>query len=192
MNRRSSLRSSSDRRPGVGPSAVVGVEPLDGVLEAIAADEPHGVKRPAVGVGAQAVDRDDARMLEPAGDLGLEQESAAALRVIGVRVEDLLERDLAMQLAVESHEDGAEPAAGVRPQDAKSLAVAGRGADGVAGVRSGSTSSSGSVGPSRRGRASRRARRRRVCVRRSRVERPTAIAARLLLGVAAVLLQVKR
>ena len=47
---------------------------VDGLLEAVAPDEPHGVVRPAVGVGAQAVDRHDAGVLQPAGDLGLEQE----------------------------------------------------------------------------------------------------------------------
>ena len=61
MNRRSSLRSSSDRRPGSAFERLVGVEALDRLLEAVAADEPHGVVRPAVAVGAQAVDRDDAR-----------------------------------------------------------------------------------------------------------------------------------
>ena len=69
---------------GVGLERFVRVEPLDGILEAIAADEPHGVVRPAVAVAAQAVDRDDARMLQPAGDLGLEQESAPAFLVIGM------------------------------------------------------------------------------------------------------------
>ena len=51
---------------------------LDRLLEAVAADEPHGVVGPAVGVGAQAVDRHDAGVLQPAGDLGLEQEPLAA------------------------------------------------------------------------------------------------------------------
>ena len=50
-------------------------------------------------------------MLEAAGDLGLEQEPLAADRVVGVVVEDLLERHLAVQLAVERHED--------RPQAAR-------------------------------------------------------------------------
>ena len=39
-------------------------------------------------------------MLQPAGDLGLEQEPLAAGRVVGVLVEDLLEGHLAVQLAV--------------------------------------------------------------------------------------------
>ena len=40
-------------------------------------------------------------MLEPAGDFGFEEESCSADRVIGVVVEDLLQRDLAIQFAVE-------------------------------------------------------------------------------------------
>ena len=59
------------------------------------------------------------------------QEPLAAGRVVGVVVEDLLERDLAVQLAVERHEHGPQAAAGVRPQDAEPLAVAGGRADGV-------------------------------------------------------------
>ena len=118
---------------GVALQRLVGVEAVDGLLEAVAADEPHGVVGPAVGVGAQAVDRDDAGVLQAAGDLGLEQEAGAAGRVVGVAVEDLLERHLAVQLGVERHEDGAQAAAGVRPEDAEPLAVAGGRADGVAG-----------------------------------------------------------
>ena len=133
MNRRRSLRSSSDRRPGSSFERVVGVEPLDRLLEAVAADEPHGVVGPAVAVGAQAVDRDDPGVLQPAGDLGLEQEPLAAGRVVGVVVEDLLERHLAVQLGVERDEDGPQAAPGVGAEDAEPLAVGGGRADGVAG-----------------------------------------------------------
>ena len=98
------------------------MEPVDGLLEAVAADEPHGVERPAVGVVAQAVDRDDPRVLQPAGDLGLQQEPRAAVGVVGVAVLDLLERDLAVQLLVVGHEDLAQAAAGVGPEDAEPLA----------------------------------------------------------------------
>jgi hypothetical protein len=44
---------------------------LDGLLQAVTADEPHDVVGPAILVVAQAVDRDDAGMFEPAGDFGL-------------------------------------------------------------------------------------------------------------------------
>ena len=101
------------------------MEAVDGLLEAVAPDEPHGVVRAAVAVGAQAVDRDDPGVLQPAGDLGLEQEPLPAGGVVGVLVEDLLERHLAVQLRVERHEDRAQAAAGVGPQDAEPLAVGG-------------------------------------------------------------------
>ena len=61
----------------------------------------------------------------PAGDLRLDDESLAAVRVVGVTVEDLLECHLAIELGIECHEHSAETAAGVRPQDAEPLAVGG-------------------------------------------------------------------
>ncbi len=108
---------------GIPLQRLVGVEAIDRFLEAAAADEPHRVVRPAVVVGPEAVDRDNARMLQAAGDLGLEHEPRAAGRVVGVLVEDLLQRDLAVQLAVERHEHGAEAPACVRAEDAEPLAV---------------------------------------------------------------------
>ncbi len=111
----------------------IGMEAVDGLLEAVALDEPHGVIRPAVAVGPQAVDRDDPRMFQAAGDLGLEQEAGAAGRVVGVLLQDLLDRHLAVQLLVERDEDGAQAAPGVRAQDAEALAIAGGRAEGVAG-----------------------------------------------------------
>ena len=36
-------------------------------------------------------------MLQPAGDLGLDEEALADRRVVGVAVEDLLQRDLALE-----------------------------------------------------------------------------------------------
>ena len=117
-------------------------------------------------------------MLQPAGDLGLEQEPLAAGGVVGVLVEDLLQRHLAVQLGVEGHEDGAQAASGVGPQDAEPLAVAGGRADGVAGGAVG-VAVADRVEPGRAGRG-------RLDVgiadaaRLSRVERPAGIAARLL------------
>ena len=123
MRSRPSLRRT---RRGYPPGALatgLAVKMVDRFLERVAADEPHGIVGAAVGVGAQAVDRHDARMFEPAGDLGLLKEPLPADRVISVGVEDLLERNLAVQLAVDRHENSSEPALGVRTQDAKSAAV---------------------------------------------------------------------
>jgi len=55
-----------------GQCAVLLVEGGERLLEAVAADEAHGVIGPAVGVGAQAVDRHDAGVLQSASDFGLE------------------------------------------------------------------------------------------------------------------------
>ena len=119
------MRSSSDRVPGSALAALVGVEALDRLLEAVAPDEPHGVVGAAVVVAAQAVDRDDPRMLQAAGDLGLEQESLPAVRVVGVIVEDLLERHLTIQLGVESDVNGPQSAPRMRPQHPESEALGG-------------------------------------------------------------------
>ena len=131
VNRRRSLRSSSDRRPGSFSQRLVLVEAVNGLLERIALDEAHRVVRTPAGIRAQAVDGDDARVLQPAGDLGLGDEPLAADGVVGVLFEDLLECHLAVQLAVERHEDGAQAAPRMRPQDAEPLSVGGGRADGI-------------------------------------------------------------
>ena len=89
----------------------------DGRLEAVPADEPHRVIGPAVLVLPQAVDRDDPRVLQSAGHLGLEHEPLAVLGVVGMPLEDLLERHLAMQLFIVSHEDGPQPSLGMGSDD---------------------------------------------------------------------------
>ncbi len=105
--------------------AVVGVEGGDGVLEAVATDEPHGVIGTAAAIAAEAVNRHDSRMFEPAGDLGFQDEPRAAGGIVGVLVEDLLEGDLTIELGVERDEDRTQPAASMGPQHAEPLAVAG-------------------------------------------------------------------
>ena len=65
-------------------------------------------------------------MLQPAGDLRFQHEARPALRVIGMPVLDFLQRHLAVQLLIERHGDLAQPALGVRPQDAETQAAGGR------------------------------------------------------------------
>ena len=108
------------------------VEGVNGLLEAVPPDEPHGVVRTAIRVSAQAVDRDDPRVLQPAGNLRLQHEASAAGRVVGVPVKDLLERDLAIQLLVERHENGAQASLGMRSQHPKPPVVGGGRAQGEA------------------------------------------------------------
>ena len=81
----------------------------------------------------EAVDRDDSRVLESAGHFGFQEKPRPTDRIIGVLVEDLLERDLAVKLAVQRDEDSAQTTLGVGSQDAESLSI-GRGrADAVCG-----------------------------------------------------------
>ena len=100
----------------------VAVEPVDRLLERVAADEPHGVVGSAVVVGAEAVDRDDSRVLQPSRDLGLDEEPLAADGVVGVAVEDPLDRHFPVELAVQAHEHRAQTALRMRPEDAESPA----------------------------------------------------------------------
>src|SRR5581483_6763282 len=93
------------------------VVPVDLVLEALAADEPHGVAGAAAAVGDQAEDGDDAGVVEAGGDLGLGEEPAAAGRVVGESGLDQLEGDVAVQLGVAGGVHLAEPALGVQGAD---------------------------------------------------------------------------
>ena len=111
----------------VGPGVLLVVR-LDGLLEAVALDEPHGVERPAIVVGAQAVDRDDPGVLQPAVDLGLQDEPAAEVGLGDLVGPDLLEGDLAAELLVAGDVDAAQAALAVEAEDAEPLAgAAGRG-----------------------------------------------------------------
>ena len=94
---------------------------IDRRLQALTAHESHRVVRPVIVVGAQAVHRHNPRVLESTRDLGFEQEPLAAHGVVGVRVEDLLERHLAVELGIERDEHGSEPAAGMGPQNPEAL-----------------------------------------------------------------------
>ena len=60
-------------------------------------------------------------------------------------VANLLERDLAVQLPVERHKDGAQAASGVLAQDLVALGVAGCGIDGVTGNLAGEAAGFGRV-----------------------------------------------
>ena len=93
---------------GVAAGSLMLVVGVDRLLERSPPDEPHGIIRAAVVILPEAVDRDDPRVLEPAGDLGLDQEPRAALGVVEVAPLDLLECHLTPELLVECHEDLAQ------------------------------------------------------------------------------------
>jgi len=112
---------------GIAAFPLGSVKLLDGRLEVVAADEPHRVKRAAVVIGPQAVDRHDAGVLEPAGDLGLDDEPSALVLVCSMIELDTLEGDDPMQLLVAGDVDLAESAAVVEADNAEAaLGVGGR------------------------------------------------------------------
>src|SRR5437588_12663674 len=93
------------------------MDPIDRLLQTVALDEAHRVERPPVAVTAEAVDREDARVFQAAGDLGLEQKPGAGFRAVNVRFLDFLERDLPVQLLVERDGYLAEAAGSVRAEN---------------------------------------------------------------------------
>jgi hypothetical protein len=102
----------------------------DELAERAAGDELHGIERGAVGPAAGLVDRDDAGVLEARGDEGLAEE--ADLADVGAR-DELLDRDVAAELAVVDAGDAAEAAAAVLADDLVALGCARLGGGG--GVR---------------------------------------------------------
>ena len=100
---------------------------VDSLFQAIPLDEAHGVERPAVGILAQTVDRDYARVLQTARHLGFHEEASPAVAVMSMAVLDLFERHFAMQLFVAGDKHFAQAALGVRPQNAEALTCGGRG-----------------------------------------------------------------
>ncbi len=104
---------------------------VDGFLEAVAADEPHGVIRASVAISPESIDGDDPGMFQSTGDLSFDEESVAAGGIIGVMFEDLLEGDLTVELGVKCDEYGAQAPPGMGPDDAEPLAVAGGRAHGI-------------------------------------------------------------
>jgi hypothetical protein len=69
------IEEAGEQPAGLGRAAGAGgrefVIGTDGLLQVVAADEAHGIERAARGVVAEAVDGDDAGVLELAGDLRL-------------------------------------------------------------------------------------------------------------------------
>lgn len=95
------------------------IKAIDCFLETVAADEPHGVERPAVRVAAQPIDGHDAGVLQGAGDLGLQHEPRARIGMIGMTVLNLLQGHLPVQFRVLRHVNVTEAALGMRSQDTK-------------------------------------------------------------------------
>ena len=90
MNCWSRPRNFRLRRLGVAAEGFLSMEAVDRFLQGSALDEGHGVERPVV-VLAQAVDRDDAGVLQPGGDGRLAEEPPPR-RVVELVGPDPLER----------------------------------------------------------------------------------------------------
>jgi hypothetical protein len=86
-----------------------------------AGDQLHGVKRRAVGPAPGLVDRDDAGVLEASGDQGLAQEPDLAH--VAAR-DQLLDRDVAAELAVVGARHPAEAAAAMLAEDLVAVWIA--------------------------------------------------------------------
>ena len=89
--------------------------PLDRFLQTVAADEFHRVERPAVGVGAEAVDRHDRWVFEAAGNFSFPNKSIAIPLIVGESGLNLLQRYFAIQFQVDCKKDFPQSAAGMRP-----------------------------------------------------------------------------
>ena len=94
------------------------MEPVAGVLEVVALDEPHGIERPTIGIGAQAIHGHDAWMLQAARDFGFQHEPTATGVPVGMLPLDLLECHLAVQFQVLGDKHFAQAAFGMRTQHA--------------------------------------------------------------------------
>ena len=98
------------------------VEPLDRGPERLALNEVHGIIRAAVCISAQAVNRNDPGVLEPARDLGFAQEPGLRGRVVGEAGRQLLQGDRAVQFPVEREKHFAQAAPRMRPDDLEAAA----------------------------------------------------------------------
>ena len=78
--------------------------------EGLAPDQPHGDVGPAIGEGAQLVDRDDPRMLELAADLRLFDEPTDHLGLVAELLAQHLDRQVATQVGIVPFEDDAHAA----------------------------------------------------------------------------------
>jgi len=122
----------SAKLPGqrVGPRVLLVVR-LDGLLEAIPLNEAHGIKRPAVSITAETVDRHDSRMLQPTVNLSLKDETGSEAGFRDLVGSDLLESDLTPELLVTCHEDTPKAPLSVEANDAESVTDASSGGRGA-------------------------------------------------------------
>ena len=73
------------------------------VLEIVTLDEPHGIERPTIRIGAEAIHGHNAGMLESAGDFRFQHKPAATGVLVRVLPLDLFQRHLSVQLQILRH-----------------------------------------------------------------------------------------
>ena len=76
------------------------VESRDGLPQRLSLDEAHRIEDAPIGMGPHSVNRNDARMFEPAGDPGFDQEPLSPEDVAAVLSSYLLECNLPLELRV--------------------------------------------------------------------------------------------
>ena len=76
------------------------VKPADGRRETLSLDETHRIERAAFGVAPQAINRNDARMLEIARDLRLEHKPGSLAFTLGKLGLNLLDGHVTLEFSV--------------------------------------------------------------------------------------------
>ena len=111
------------------------MESSDRLLQRLTPNESHGVIRTSVLIDAHAVDRNDTGVFEAAGDLGLEQKPSSTGLIVGVAIEDLLERHLTIEFRIECDEHRPKATPRMRTQHAESLAPRARSCERIGSAR---------------------------------------------------------
>ncbi len=97
------------------------MEPLDRLFEGLPFDEPHRIVGTSVCMVTQTIDWHDPRVLQPARDLGLQQEPRLADRMVRMLGSQRFQSDLAIEFGIDREEDLAQTALGMGPDDAEAL-----------------------------------------------------------------------
>ena len=97
------------------------MQPGDCFRQSVAADEAHGIKRPAIGKLPQTVHRHDGGMLQAAGHFRLQQEALPATLISGKFFEDFFQGHFAVQLAVIGDGNLSQSAPGMGPENTEAL-----------------------------------------------------------------------
>ncbi len=97
------------------------MEARDCLLERITANETHGVIRTPIAIDSQPIDRNNTRVFEPSRDLRLENKPRSAREIVGMAIQDLLERHLAIELGVQCDGHHPQAAPGMRTQQPEAL-----------------------------------------------------------------------